>query len=220
MKSWGSKMCPRENNTSEAQLAICAEQEKLSEKQPNWWGLSKIQGYKQSELKTWCGIGYRVCVCVLSGGWRAFKKTELLSDKRKKQIEAPIALVFGVRRGVEMAGWGGIMTILPLLLGTAQCTLSLALHLGREQRGKYIRNSGSGGGGWVCPFSYSMNFLAPVQLPWLSVDELLIMELYVLRAGQHPEALAWPRFILWNSQQVVPLYGTLPTAGSPYSQGS
>lgn len=66
--------------------------------------------------------------------------------------------------GVEMAGWGGIMTILPLLLGTAQCTLSLALRLGREQRGKYTRNSGSGGGGWVCAFSYSMNFLAPVQL--------------------------------------------------------
>lgn len=59
------------------------------------------------------------------------------------------------------------MTILPLLLATAQCTLSLALLLGREQRGKYIRNRGGGGGsgsgGWICPFSYSMNFMAPVQ---------------------------------------------------------
>lgn len=80
------------------------------------------------------------------------------------------------------------MTILPLLLGTAQCTLSLALHLGREQRGKYIRNSGSGGGGWVCPFSYSMNFLAPVQLPLLSVDELLIMELYVFGGWTAPRS--------------------------------
>ena len=47
-----------------------------------------------------------------------------MSDKRKKQIETPIALVFGMWYGVEMAGCGGIMTLLPLLLGTAQCTLS------------------------------------------------------------------------------------------------